>query len=265
MTPARQLPFVWGQHGGQATAEDLASVESWLDESSFDVIPDVSPNDVMYTTDPDYYYHWGKQAVRCIARFLLLAGKSEVRSILDFPSGHGRVIRALKAAFPDARLTAGDLDHDGVDFCGRMFGAATVYAQEDPGGIEIGDRFDLIWCGSLLTHVDASRWRGFLELFAHALEPDGLLVFTTHGEIIANTLRRGELEFPLPSIPDLVERFDTDGFAYQDYINQSGYGISLSSAGWVGGLLHRWPELRLQAYIDGGWNGHQDAYACIHR
>lgn len=64
--------------------------------------------------------------------------------ILDLPSGAGRVLRALRAGFPDASIVACDLMRDGVDFCAREFGAIPVYAAADVGSGTGPDRFDLI-------------------------------------------------------------------------------------------------------------------------
>ena len=99
-------------------------------------------------------------------------GKRE--RILDLPSGHGRALRYLQAEYPEADLTACDIIRGAVEFCAETFGATPVYGKEDPADIELGT-YDLIWCGSLVTHVDAPRWDDFLDLFENALEPGGLL------------------------------------------------------------------------------------------
>ncbi len=86
------------------------------------------------------------------------------------PSGHGRVLRALKAAFPGAHLTACGHRRDGVEFCARVLGATPIVSRENPAEIELEGPYDLIWCGSLLTHMDAARWPGFLDLLSLAPE-----------------------------------------------------------------------------------------------
>ena len=40
----------------------------------------------------------------------------EVKTILDLPSGHGRVLRHLIKMFPEARCDVCDLDVGGMDF-----------------------------------------------------------------------------------------------------------------------------------------------------
>ena len=58
----------------------------------------------------------------------------------------------------------------------------TPYSRREPEEILL-DRHDLIWVGSLLTHLDAPLWRRFLGTFAEHL--DGLVLFTTAGDFVA--------------------------------------------------------------------------------
>jgi SAM-dependent methyltransferase len=197
---------------------------------------------------------------------MLAAGKDDLMNILDLPCGHGRVLRTLKAAFPEAGITACDLNRDGVDFCARAFGATPVYARKLPEEIQIESSFDLIWCGSLLTHLDFERWPGFLRLFQSLLVPDGILVFTTHGRWIAERLRAGTLNIdgiPHKALHDLLTSYDRDGFSYEVYELVEDFGISISSPSWVCRQLEKIPNLRLLNYTEKGWYKHQDAVACV--
>ena len=150
---------------------------------------------------------------------MVAAGKTDGGSALDLPSGHGRVLRWIKAEFPDARLGAGDIDHDGVDFCAATFGATPVYGREDPADVEIDAPYELIWCGSLFTHLPPERWEGFLDLFERALAPGGLLVFTTHGRRIAERMRDPETGRRVLKEPDrpraaLLSDYEREGMGY---------------------------------------------------
>ena len=62
---------------------------------------------------------------------------ADVKRILDLPCGHGRVLRYLSAAFPEAEITACDIMREGVDFCASTFGAIPVYSQDDPQQIPL--------------------------------------------------------------------------------------------------------------------------------
>ncbi|MGE0724544.1 MAG: trans-aconitate 2-methyltransferase, partial [Alphaproteobacteria bacterium] len=184
----------------------------------------------------DQYFRVGEAGLRAVVRAMLLAEKTSLGSILDLPCGHGRVLRMLRAAFPQARIVACDLDRGGVEFCARTFGAVPVVSAADPRAIPVEGDFDLIWCGSLLTHFDARRYRAFVDWFIDRLAPEGLLVFTNHG--------RWSLDYhrTYPYIAeDRFQRIAADvaasGFGYADYPDQSGYGISIARPSWVAGLV----------------------------
>jgi SAM-dependent methyltransferase len=230
------------------------------------VITDIGEGDEMYRPDRhDVYFRQALSALRCIRLALLTAGKREVHSLLDFPCGHGRVLRMLKAEFPDAKLTAGDINEDGVDFCERVFGAKPIYSAPRAKDVEIHDQFDLIWCGSLLTHLDLDRWEEFFNLLADSVAERGLFVFTAFGNWAASRLRSGEYDYNLDE--DGVERilaaFDQDGFGYSDYPGQALSGMSLTSPEWLLAQLAAHPELRLVSFMPRGWGRHQDVLACV--
>ena len=135
--------------------------------------------DKMYGGLRGPYVLAGTTAIALIRQAMALAGEQNApAAILDLPCGHGRVMRVLRAAFPDSTLIACDLDRDGVDFCAETFAAVPVYGNTDPARVRIDQPVDLIWVGSLFTHIDPARWNDFLDLFARVLRPGGILVVT---------------------------------------------------------------------------------------
>jgi hypothetical protein len=66
-------------------------------------------------------------------------------------------MRALRASFPEAEITASDIDGDAVGFCASLFGATPVLVSPDASNVRLAGDFDLIGSGSLLTHLDADR------------------------------------------------------------------------------------------------------------
>jgi 2-polyprenyl-3-methyl-5-hydroxy-6-metoxy-1,4-benzoquinol methylase len=226
----------------------------------------ISKQDEMYKRSDDWamqahhddaYYREGLRVIDHIRAAMQAIEKDRLHTILDLPCGHGRILRTLKAAFPEAKLTACDIDRDGVDFCASEFGAKPVYSVEDPANITIEGQFDLIYCGSLLTHLDRDKWIGFLDLFSHLLAPKGILIFTTESYFHAEmTAKNGD---PL----DILEEFSQTGFAYRDHPGGKGYGQSLSSPAWVCAFLEQWPTLELVSLQVKGLD--QDVYACTKR
>jgi SAM-dependent methyltransferase len=212
---------------------------------------------------PRQYYHLGFAALDSIQRGLTAAEfDRSPRTVLDFACGHGRVLRMLVAAFPEAEFTACDVNRDGIDFCRRKFGATPVLGNEVAEEVELPGRYELIWVGSLFTHLDAPRWTSFLSLLARHLEPGGVLVFTTHGRGSIEELRVGARSFTVENVADLLAGCDRDGFAYQHYLGHGNFGISLSRPWWVCSELERHPELELVSFTEGGWNGRQDTVVC---
>src|SRR4051794_23122377 len=70
----------------------------------------ISPKDTMYNGNIDLYFKDGLCSVRIIEEALAASGKSSVKSVLDLPCGHGRVLRFLVHRFPGAKFTACELD-----------------------------------------------------------------------------------------------------------------------------------------------------------
>jgi SAM-dependent methyltransferase len=229
------------------------------------LVEEISPRDVMHRSDPDRYFIVGREALETIERFMRLVAIEKPASILDLPCGHGRVLRFLRARFPDASITACDLDTDGVDFCATTFAARPVYSTTDFAKTPLDGEFDLIWCGSLLTHIHADQWRAALRLFADHLRESGLLIFTTHGRCHARRLRSGQTTLGLSEwgAKTVLSDYEQSGFGFRSYPGQEGYGISISSAPFVCTQVLATPRLRLAGYAERGWSDHQDAVACL--
>ena len=238
-----------------------------------DVIRTISPNETMNRQDasfPKEYWVAGRSALQAIRRCLQAAGRalSDIHRVLDLPCGHGRTLRYLKAASPKAELTACDLLRDGVDFCSSVFGAIPVYSTEDVSKIPLKDNyFDLIWVGSLLTHLDSKHWKPLLNKLSSCLRDDGVLVFTTHGDYVYRRMRGLEAfeghGLPYWRITQVLYRFERTGFGYADYLGSNRYGISVSAPHWVLSKVSRHRELRFVHFGERSWHSLQDVYGCV--
>ncbi len=252
------------------TLHGLAEGRAWVAQPDFldGVMREISPRDEMFLGNPDHYLDVGHSALVCIEAALATArrAKTEIRTVLDLPCGHGRVLRFLKRAFPQARLTACDLNADGVDYCARTFGATPVVSQVDPERIPLQGPFDLIWCGSLLTHLDDRAGLAFLRRFGQMLSPGGIAVFTLHGRSYEADLVKGWPQSGLDAgqTAKLLEAYRGSGFGYVDYTAQSGYGFSLSHPAFVMREFVPASGCRLLGYHESGWDGRQDV-VCLQR
>ncbi len=222
-----------------------------------------SPQDGMYAKTPDSYFGAGALALRWVRLAMLEARKDSCESLLDFACGYGRALRFFRATFPDAKLVACDISRDAVDFCAQEFGAVPVHSQEDPAAIELPGPFDVIWVGSLFTHVPEPRWIAFLDLLESVLSEDGLLLFTVQGRTVREQLLSGQVQWGLTDsdIKEIVRGYDENGFGYADWPDASDYGTSLNRPSWVTRQIEERPGLRLVGYREHGW-GRQDVVTC---
>jgi len=213
----------------------------------------------------EHYFSVGRSALEAVRLAMLATKRENFANILDLPCGHGRVLRALKGAFPRAEFTACDLNRAGVDFCVETFGAKGDYSNADPAKIALEGPYDLIWSGSLLTHLDREPYVEFLRVFAKLLGPGGVLVATTHGRHVSARLRAGTHTYKLAqeSLPGVAAQYDATGFGYADYPAGAGYGISVNSPEWLMARLGEIPGLRVALFTEKFWDGHQDVVACV--
>jgi SAM-dependent methyltransferase len=249
----------------------IERLEEFLSGESLEVEREIAPGDPMnaFQGGRDLYFVAGQSALRAINLSLLAARRDHPPGqILDFACGAGRVLRTLKAAFPDAALTASDTWGEGVEFCTRVLGATGVVSSHDAGKIELDGPFDLIWCGSFLTHVDRDQWVAFLRLFESLLAPDGVLVFTTYGRFAAQNLRDGTNPLTLDDrqVAQVLRDYDANGFGFCANIAPDlAHGESVASPEWVCNLLADETDLSLLLYLEQGWLGVQDVVACNRR
>jgi cyclopropane fatty-acyl-phospholipid synthase-like methyltransferase len=246
----------------------LARMFELLDDEPLEVSQEIVGNDGMYKYAPELYPVAGQTALRCVRLAMLAAQLQTAERILDFASGGGRVLRYLRAAFPDAAITACDVVENQVEFCTRVFGAIGVVSDPDPQQIELDGPFDVIWCGSLLTHVDRELWLGLLDLMRSVLAPGGVMVFTVYGPLMAAALKRGDdwTRMQPEQVQQMVRDYDEHGFGYQAVAgSHQGHGDCLVTPAWVCAQLQETtPDLDLLLYLQGVWLG-QDVVACTKR
>jgi SAM-dependent methyltransferase len=244
--------------------QTLTEISEFLSGDSLEVVDQIAPDDPMYDYAPELYFVAGQSALRNVRLAMLAAGLEKVGSLLDFACGRGRVLRTLKAAFPEADLTASDIEPAGVEFCAEVLGATGVVSDFEPAKVDLTGPFDVIWCGSLLTHVDSDKFIGFLEMFESVLAPGGVAVFTVYGRNTANGLRDGSLTLDLTDeqAAGVLRDYEEKGFGfYPGFAPEINFGDCLASRAWVCTQLDKTPRLKLLLYIEEGWLG-QDVVAC---
>jgi SAM-dependent methyltransferase len=242
------------------TEEFLSLVNAPGDPGPFPI----SQTDPMGAVDnPPAYFAAGKSALRLVDGALTLLGRDResIRSILDFPSGHGRVLRFFRQAFPWAHLTASDIDEEGVRFCNETFDAVPHVSSKNIEGIEFARKFDLIWVGSLLTHVNHQDWYRFVNLWTRSLAPGGILLFTYASTFVRYLAATDEFGLEESMLRRAVHDYDETGFGFAPYQPGGKYGQTFATEQWVNGVLARFPELRQVVHFERGWNTRQNVVA----
>lgn len=221
----------------------------------------ISPTDTMVN---EWYMPVGASGARAVYAACVTSWAGKISNVLDLPCGHGRVLRHLVNLFPEASFDAADLDREGVDFCAQRFGARPIYSQEDLAGIDFGKKYDLIWVGSLFTHVSRERMYAWLAHLSKFLTDGGIVVATFHGRYSAlKGLEFGYIE--KSRWEKIVTDYETTGYGYADYPPKAGhtymegaYGVSLSRPATILADVEKIPDVRVFNYVERGWAGHQD-------
>lgn len=222
----------------------------------------LAPNDGMVSPGlEEQYFDIGRRALELVHFSSVLCDKPHYPAILDLPCGHGRVLRWLRAHYHYAKITACDLDRDGVDFCAKEFGAEPVYSEIDLRKLPFDSQFDLIWVGSLLTHLPQDRWLAALDSFIRWTKECGVIVFSVQGRTVTSLLARGRRNVAENiDKPSLIGEFAQTGFAYQRYFEstpEEDYGLAVTSPEWLMRVLQRYPDVIMRAYLEEAW-GMQD-------
>ncbi len=208
--------------------------------------------------DATHYARVGQSAVSAIERALQDAGRSldDVRSCLDMPCGYGRVLRVLAQRIEPARITACDINRQAIRFCAQEFGVNALRSTPDVARLRLGSH-DLIWCGSLVTHLDSQRVDELLRSFAGALVPGGVAIVTIHAEPPAH----GQFA---PLHDEVAAAFELHGHFHVPYDSALfAYGHAWHTPQYLGAAFAAAANgsVRLVSHQPRGWDEHQDVLA----
>ena len=234
----------------------------WCDYNESSVSRIIHPNDVMYNSslkDEDYYY-CGESALSVISAALLNSRISSVRNILDFSSGYGRVTRFLRAFFPAAHLTCSEVEEEAAKWCAQNFNASNIVTSKDVDLVAIDEKFDMIWLGSVFTHMDYERIKTLLKKLYGCLKPNGVIIASFRGEKMYQTyLSNPDLH---NRDKDLVVEYEKTGRAYKRYPGwKDDWGLSLISTHFLHALGNDLPDSRMIMHGEVVWASAHDVLA----
>ena len=126
----------------------------------------------------EFFEHLGLGIHQCIRDAI---PRENGQTILDFGCGSGRVLRHF-ASEPGLHLTGCDIHQPTIAWMQATYPATVrLYANNEmPPLPEVDDTFDLIYCGSVFSHL--TNWAPWLLELRRVLKPGGALVASIHGE-----------------------------------------------------------------------------------
>ena len=231
---------------------------SVLARKAANVIETTSPRTGSTRAGSETYYTTGRTTIRRVRLAMLQTRKTEVRQDPRLRVGlrahpapvqggvPGGPPRRLRHPARGGRLLCGDLR--------RRAGLRRRRSGRDDARREV--RPDL---ARLALHASRRRaaWKSLLDLLERALEPDGLLLFTTQGRFIRDQIaeRTWQDAYGQPiwvnwgvseeQLDEVVSDYDRDGFGYLEWgALDRQYGTSIATPAWVLGAAPGKARLR---------------------
>jgi SAM-dependent methyltransferase len=222
------------------------------------VSAEIASCDDMFTGQMDHYFAVGRSAIDIIAEMMIRTQRAGFLTVLDLPCGGGRVTRHLQSFLPEARLFVSDLDKQKESFVTKTFGVTAIAAA--PAFDRPLDRsFDLIFAGSLVTHLGVEHFHRCMHWLAAAVASNGLLIITTSG-------RRNSANFAAhyasPEFEPMHAEFLRSGFGFCQMWEvgheKIPYGGSLILPARLMSIAEQIEDVHIVGFSEGAWDHNQD-------
>jgi len=153
--------------------------------------------DAISTCDWHRYFNSGNSLAKLFADLILKHSRQRSAdiAILEWGCGPGRIIRHLPGLLSEATIFGTDYNSksiawassaiDNVQFKTNQLTPPLPYADE---------KFDVVYCCSVFTHLSEEMHHAWFEELMRVIKPNGLVIFTTHGDHFKGKLLKGELE-----------------------------------------------------------------------
>jgi SAM-dependent methyltransferase len=144
----------------------------------------------------DVWLAEGATDAELIRRILRRNGSpiEEMDAVLDFGCGCGRVARHW-AGLNGPAIHGTDVSRPAVRWCRRNLRFMQTVRCDPAPPLRYGEAsFDFVYALSVLTHLAEDSGRGWLRELVRVLKPEGLLLFTVHGERFIHELSTEDAE-----------------------------------------------------------------------
>ena len=217
----------------------------------------IHPDDGMFEGDLNHYLKVGMQAKEIIINnFLLHDPKFK---ILFLPCGHGRNVRHFLKILPPDQIYASDIVESAVEFMKENFGVNALTSDTSFSTILDFPKMNIIFVGSLITHLNESDSIKLIKLLSRRLKKNGLLILSSHGQFV-NSRMVSEFNYGLDieSVLRIRSQYSEIGYGFAPYPYDPNYGISLIKLNWFSKLAKRISKLSLVQVTEQLWDNHHD-------
>jgi hypothetical protein len=155
-----------------------------------------------------------------------------------------------------------DIDETGVGYCAEQFDGHGLMTSVDLTAFDLPKQIDLIWVGSVFTHLDWTKSTALFDKLASALGPRGVLIATFRGEHMYRvTLAEKDAGYRA-KWSGSMRGYEAEGVGFGAY-NEADpdWGASLTSIERIVSLGRRHRDLRLISYTETGWAAAHDVAA----
>jgi SAM-dependent methyltransferase len=157
------------------------------------------PAELLYETTGavnwDAYWQTGRETAAFLADAIrdLLPGSGQ-RCALEWGCGPGRIARHMRAALgPAWALAATDVDARAIAWCRDNVPGVAFSANDPRPPLPYGAAsFDVVYCVSVVTHLDTSTQRAWMAEVARVLRAGGVFLASFHSDKARGYLSRRE-------------------------------------------------------------------------
>lgn len=226
-------------------------------------------DEMLFDTSPGSFAHYarvGREAMRIIEESLAAVGRSfgDIGHCLDMACGSGRVLRNLQTRIAPRQITACDINEEGVRFLKAEFGVHGIVSSKNLREVQFPRRYDLIFVGSLFSHLSPEIAFDLFDQLFGLLNPRGVIVFSIQGPQCMEHLEAYGWVFP-PQEARLRQDLGEKGYAFAPYFpNQDPhYGVAFYAHEALKRILEERfsPGMRLARFAERDWDNHHDLYA----
>lgn len=179
----------------------------------------------------------------------VFGGFESLNSVMDFASGYGRLTRILLQKLPKDRIWVSDIYKDAMAWQRAALGVHTVDSTPDPAAFEHSGKHDIVFVGSLFSHLPTDLFHAWLQRLYRLVAEGGVLAFSLHDETF---LPPGEV-------------MDSSGLTYfraseSGSLDADIYGMSYVTEAFVAEAIRRLPGSPSWRRFHKGLYENQDLY-----